>query len=256
MADMQVPFICNVTKSRLVACGHKNLATWSKKKNHVFIDKPNTKIEGAKQSKWVNLFKTLKEYEQHIRGDEELWDALDDLNNCVLGTWTYPRQSHADVLVRLFCEKHGIENNQESDVDKILANGELNISIKINGSTLSEKDAFAILMRIQREKEEEIKITLNKKPSDRRSAIASLNLVAGTYKPNGGKKVQDGKQEGRGGLRTGPKMSGTNTRDFKSRQAQNYEYDDEEPRSSGSKRSKRTVGSASKRSHSYSDDED
>lgn len=197
---MQKPTICNVLKKNLNKGGYDSLDDWvSSSSNHLFIDNPSSRYQNVEKSKWTNDFRSLKLYEEHIRGNEELWTALDELSGCVLGTWTYPRRSHANVLVSLFCEKHGIEHSDGPDFSKYIDDGVVNMTITIGGEQLSEEDAYALLMHFSKDKS--VGFHLNGSTSDRRMGTAALNILAGTYNPNA--KSDNSRKNGRRGSNSG-----------------------------------------------------
>ena len=72
-------------------------------------------IAGAHGSKWGNPFKTkkrnkksvkkcLERYEDHIRKDPDLFNAVMELEGKELGCWCKPFQCHGDILIKLFKE--------------------------------------------------------------------------------------------------------------------------------------------------------
>lgn len=65
---------------------------------------PGSKWLKIPQSKWYNSFKTLAEYEQHIRSSK-LWDELGELSGMDLGYEKGTDISYIEVLRSLFAEK-------------------------------------------------------------------------------------------------------------------------------------------------------
>lgn len=72
-----------------------------RERHHLYIGRPG---------KWGNPFivgrhggrgQCIALYEQWLREQDELIDALDELRGLVLGCWCAPRACHGDVLVRL-----------------------------------------------------------------------------------------------------------------------------------------------------------
>ena len=77
-------------------------------------------VAGAVGSKWGNPFKTkktnknsrrrcLERYEDHIRRNPDLFNALMELEGKELGCWCKPFPCHGDVLIKLFKERQGIK---------------------------------------------------------------------------------------------------------------------------------------------------
>ena len=75
-------------------------------------------VPGAQGSKWGNPFvpkkgsksslrKCLKRYEDYIRSNSDLFDAVMELEGKELGCWCAPSPCHGDVLIKLFKEKQG-----------------------------------------------------------------------------------------------------------------------------------------------------
>ena len=65
------------------------------------------------QSKWANPFPikkfgrikgNLKLYEKHIRNSPDLWNALHELKDKILGCWCKPEPCHGDIIIKLLKE--------------------------------------------------------------------------------------------------------------------------------------------------------
>ena len=74
----------------------------------------------TEDSKWANHYgrtlDSLEKYEEHIRKTPDLWNALDELDDKVLGCWCIDTNSegppfycHGQVLIRLVREKKEAE---------------------------------------------------------------------------------------------------------------------------------------------------
>lgn len=67
--------------------------------------------EFVKDSKWANRSPILEAYENKIRYNPELWDALEELKGKRLGCWCItttelePVQCHGQILMKLIKEK-------------------------------------------------------------------------------------------------------------------------------------------------------
>ena len=76
-------------------------------------------VAGALGFKWGNPFKAkkgnknsrrkcLERYEDHIRSDPDLFNAVIELEGKELGCWCKPFPCHGDILIKLFKERQGI----------------------------------------------------------------------------------------------------------------------------------------------------
>lgn len=92
-SGLLVPASVDLGVARAVHC--------KRERHHVYIGRP---------SKWGNPFvvgkhdrrgECIERYEQWLREQDEMIDALDELRGLVLGCWCAPRACHGDVLVRL-----------------------------------------------------------------------------------------------------------------------------------------------------------
>ena len=74
-------------------------------------------VAGALGSKWGNPFKAkktnkksvnkcLKRYEDHVRKNPDLFNAVMELEGKELGCWCKPFRCHGDILIKLFKERH------------------------------------------------------------------------------------------------------------------------------------------------------
>ena len=79
-------------------------------------------VAGALGSKWGNPFKAkkknknslkkcLRRYEDHIRNDPDLFNAVMELEGKELGCWCKPFPCHGDILIKLFKERQGTNLN-------------------------------------------------------------------------------------------------------------------------------------------------
>ena len=73
-------------------------------------------VAGAVASKWGNPFKAkkanknslnkcLRRYEDHIRRNPDLFNAVMELEGKELGCWCKPSPCHGDILIKLFKER-------------------------------------------------------------------------------------------------------------------------------------------------------
>ena len=73
-------------------------------------------VAGAQGSKWGNpygydkksrnsLKKCLERYEEHIRRNPDLFNALTELEGKELGCWCKPSPCHGDILIKLLKER-------------------------------------------------------------------------------------------------------------------------------------------------------
>ena len=109
----------SLSKSSLTKLGYKSFEDWISDPNHVYIGRKPRHISGAHGSKWGNPFyfdKTnknslkicLERYEDHVRKNPDLFNAVMELEGKVLGCWCKPSPCHGDILVKLFNERQGI----------------------------------------------------------------------------------------------------------------------------------------------------
>ena len=118
-ATMKAPHCVSLKKSSLAKRGYKSFEDWNSDPNHVYIGRDMTHhIAGAQGSKWGNPFiadktnkkslkKCLKRYEDHIRSNPDLFNAVMELGGKELGCWCKPSLCHGDILIKLFKERQG-----------------------------------------------------------------------------------------------------------------------------------------------------
>ena len=116
-AIQKIPHCVGLKRWSLRSCGYKSFKDWNSDPNHVYIGRDMTHyVAGAVGSKWRNPFipkkasknalnKCLKRYEDHIRGDPDLFNAVMELEGKELGCWCKPSRCHGDILIKLFKEK-------------------------------------------------------------------------------------------------------------------------------------------------------
>ena len=107
----------SLRKSSLARSGYKSFEDWNSDPNHVYIGRDMTHhIAGALGSKWGNphradktnknsLIKSLKRYEDHIRTNPDLFNAVTELEGKELGCWCKPSPCHGDILVKIYKER-------------------------------------------------------------------------------------------------------------------------------------------------------
>ena len=126
------PHCVSLKKSSLARRGYKSFEDWNSDPNHVYIGRNMTHhIAGALGSKWGNPHrinktnknsrkKCLKRYEDHIRRNPDLFNAVLELEGKELGCWCKPLPCHGDILRKLFKERQRTNlnslrsDNQES----------------------------------------------------------------------------------------------------------------------------------------------
>ena len=113
------PHCVSLKKSSLTRRGYKSFEDWNSDPNHVYIGRDMTHhISGALGSKWGNPFKfdkkkknsrkkCLERYEEHIRKNPDLFNAVMELEGKELGCWCKPSLCHGDILIKLFKERQG-----------------------------------------------------------------------------------------------------------------------------------------------------
>jgi hypothetical protein len=106
--------VINVKKENLKKLGYRDLEHWLEDPTHTYIGRNmSAYVKGTKGSKWQNPFKIslynreqcLDLYEQHIEGNNVLYDSLEELDGKVLGCWCKPDGCHGDILIKLLNEK-------------------------------------------------------------------------------------------------------------------------------------------------------
>ena len=121
---MSPPVVKNLKKRE--EDGYKSFNSWFDDEKNVYIARNTAKYTrryDLKDSKWVNPFlctdwnvakeewvvETLKNcYEDYIRKNPTLMEALSELNSKNLGCWcTKTELCHGEVLVKLYIEKFG-----------------------------------------------------------------------------------------------------------------------------------------------------
>jgi hypothetical protein len=81
------------------------------------VNKPPYQVYIGRPSKWGNPFvigrdgtrkEVIQKYEEWIRTQPELMEALPEIAGAVLGCWCSPKQQcHGDVLIKL-CKEKGL----------------------------------------------------------------------------------------------------------------------------------------------------
>ena len=80
-------------------------------------------VPGALGSKWGNPFianiygldRCLEMYEDHVRRDPELFNAVMELEGKEIGCWCKPGPCHGDILIKIFNERETLNNDSHSD---------------------------------------------------------------------------------------------------------------------------------------------
>ena len=97
--------------------GYKLFEDWNSDPNHVYIGRNMSHhVAGALGSKWGNPFtakkgnrnsrkKCLERYENHVRKNPDLFNAVMELEGKELGCWCKPSPCHGDILIKLFKER-------------------------------------------------------------------------------------------------------------------------------------------------------
>ena len=112
----------SLKKSSLSSLGYKSFEDWISDPDHVYIGRDMSHhIAGALGSKWGNPFKIkkrnknknsrkkcLERYEDHIRRNPDLFNAVMELEGKELGCWCKPSPCHGDILIKLFKERRGM----------------------------------------------------------------------------------------------------------------------------------------------------
>ena len=116
------PHCVSLKKKSLKRRGYKSFEDWNSDPNHVYIGRDMTHhIAGALGSKWGNPFrakkrnknslkKCLERYEDYVRKNPDLFNAVIELEGKELGCWCKPSLCHGDILIKLLKERQGILN--------------------------------------------------------------------------------------------------------------------------------------------------
>ena len=105
--------VVNIRKAELNKRGIKDFNEWNENDNSLYIGRDMSFfVPGTYGSKWQNPYtlkeyghQSLKLYEQYIRDNKKLYNALDELKGKELGCWCHPNKCHGDVLIALYKEK-------------------------------------------------------------------------------------------------------------------------------------------------------
>ena len=107
----------SLKKHSLRRRGYKSFKDWDSDPNHIYIGRNMSHcVPGALGSKWGNPFKLkkanknslkqcLKRYEDHIRRNPDLFNAVMELEGKEIGCWCKPFPCHGDILIKLFKER-------------------------------------------------------------------------------------------------------------------------------------------------------
>ena len=116
-AIKKTPHCVSLKKSSLTRRGYKSFLDWQSDPNHKYIGRDMSHhVAGAVGSKWGNPFKAkkanknslnrcLKRYEDYIRKNPDLFNAVGELEGKELGCWCKPSPCHGDILIKLFKER-------------------------------------------------------------------------------------------------------------------------------------------------------
>ena len=123
----------NLTSTRVISLkGKRDILGPSNEdlpEDHVYIGRSlNMGGWKMKKSKWANPFKVndgdrvtaLRKYRQHVLGNQELIDSLNELVGKVLCCWCSPEQCHGDVLVDLINERTGENRSIYPRIDEVM----------------------------------------------------------------------------------------------------------------------------------------
>ena len=107
-ATRKMPHCVSLKKASLTKRGYKSFQEWNSDPNHLYIGRNMSHhVAGAVGSKWGNPFKAkkanknslkkcLRRYEDHIRKDPDLFNAVMELEGKELGCWCKPFPCHGD----------------------------------------------------------------------------------------------------------------------------------------------------------------
>ena len=120
-AIKKTPHCVSLKKSALRRRGYKSFKDWNSDPNHIYIGRNMSHhVAGAKGSKWGNPYKLkkanknsrrkcLERYENHIRRNPDLFNAVMELEGKEIGCWCKPSPCHGDFLVKLFKERQSTD---------------------------------------------------------------------------------------------------------------------------------------------------
>ena len=107
----------SLKKFSLAGRGYNSFEDWISDPNHLYIGRNMSHhVAGALGSKWGNPFrykkgnkssrkKCLERYENHIRKNSDLFNAVMELEGKELGCWCKPSPCHGDILIN--CSRSG-----------------------------------------------------------------------------------------------------------------------------------------------------
>ena len=109
------PHCVSLKEKALAQRGFDSFSDWDLDPDHIYIGRSMTHyIQDAVASKWQNPFpsdihgreRSLVLFEEHLRNNGELLDAIGELEGKEIGYWCKPLPCHGDVLIRVFNEKY------------------------------------------------------------------------------------------------------------------------------------------------------
>ena len=121
--------VISVKKDNLRSLGYDSLRDWLKEPSHIYIGRDVTYVDGAKQSKWHNPFKTTKYtpvqcltmYKKMVESNKELMKALPELKGKTLGCWCRGKGEannpnvlcHGDILYQMVQKLEKLDSEEE-----------------------------------------------------------------------------------------------------------------------------------------------
>ena len=122
-AIQKIPHCVSLKRWSLRSRGYKSFKDWNSDPNHVYIGRNMSRhVAGAVGSKWGNPFKPkkgnkkslkkcLERYEDHVRRNPQLFNAVMELEGKELGCWCKPSLCHGDILIKIFRERQGTQSS-------------------------------------------------------------------------------------------------------------------------------------------------
>ena len=116
-AIKKAPHCVSLKKASLTRRGYESFEDWNSDPNHLYIGRDMSHhVAGALGSKWGNPFKPkksnkkslkkcLERYEDYIRNNPDLFNAVLELEGKEIGCWCKPSPCHGDILIKLFKER-------------------------------------------------------------------------------------------------------------------------------------------------------
>ena len=119
----KIPHCVSLQGPSLSKRGYNSFEDWNSNPNHIYIGRNMShRVPGALGSKWGNPFtfrrgdknslkQCLEKYENYIRRNPDLFNAVVELEGKEIGCWCKPLPCHGDILIKLFKERQNTSSS-------------------------------------------------------------------------------------------------------------------------------------------------